>query len=148
MQNRNTIAFLAGIYYGLGIHVLTDITILLTKSLYSTEGFFEPCRYLGNTAVATTLVIAYFPQWKRLFVETGEGYSPYDWHLSLLALLGMGFAYGNSIVYLTEIGCLVYTVSLQYTLDRLLLAAPCTMSLVCFAELCGWNGHMRRWLMV
>jgi hypothetical protein len=143
MQRNDIVAFFAALYYGMGIHSLTELSILVSHSLHSTEGFFEPCRYLGNTAAASFLITGTYPQWKSLFL--GEGYP--QWNLSLMSLLGVGFAYGNAIVYPTELVCGLYTSSTQYILDRLLLAAPSAMLLACFAEVCGWNAHMRRWLM-
>lgn len=146
MQRIDGIAFLAGLYYGLGIHFLTEISILVSHSLHSTQGFFEPCRYMGNTALASFLILGTYPEWKKLFLDYRYENRPYNWQLSLKSVLAIGFAYGNATVYPTELVCGLYVSSTQYILDRLLLAAPCTMLLASFAELCGWNEHMRRWM--
>jgi hypothetical protein len=146
MQRKDAVVFFASIYYGLGIQILTDVTILISHSLGSTHGLFEPCRYIGYTAAASFLITGTWSKWTVLFSENGGGYRPYDWQLSLAVLLQVGFAYGNAIVYPTELVCGFYISSPQYILERLLLAAPSAMCLACFAELCGWNTHMRLWL--
>lgn len=147
MQRKDIVVFFAALYYGIGIHSLTDTSILVSHSLRSTQGLFESCQYLGNTAAASFLIAGTYPQWKSLFVGTGEGHGNYDWHLSLGNILTLGFAYGNAIVYPTEFVCWFYDSSTHYVLDRLLLAAPCALLLACFAEMCGWNARMRHWML-
>lgn len=140
----NTIAFLAGLYYGIGIHVLTELCIYFSYSLSNTAGLFDPCRYMGNSCLASALVMSTYPQWKKLFPLVTTSYGrQYGWHLSFFTLLFMGFGYANAIVYPTEFVCVIYTNHVTYTMDRLLLAAPCGMVLVSFAEMYGWNAGLR-----
>jgi hypothetical protein len=134
-----TSAIFAGLYYGLGIHLLTDLSIFFMQDLKSTAGLFEQCRYMSYSSLAYMYVITFYPQWKSLFISRPNSFG---WSLSFFAVLLMGFGYANAIVYPAEMVCTIYTSSLNHTLDRLLLAAPSGIILVCFAELLGWNLYL------
>jgi hypothetical protein len=137
-------AFFAGLYYGLGIHVLTDLSIVIQTGADPRQGFFQPCRYMGNTLFASSFVLANYPYWKTLLLNDEMANRQYEWFVSLFTFLVVGFIYAAAIVYPTELICSVYHTSLDHVLDRILYAAPCSLVLFSFAETCGWNAALRR----
>jgi hypothetical protein len=147
MQNLELWAFFAGLYYGIGILTLTDISIAILYALPSLEKLFQPCHYMGNAILASSLVYSLYPQWKIIFLHDEGVNRRFEWHISLFSLLWMGFGFANAIVYPTECICAIYTSLDAYTFDRLLLAAPCGIVLYSFAEVWGWNSAFRAHLL-
>ena len=143
MRNLYVWSFFAGLYYGLGIHTLTDVSIAITYSISTTQRLFQPCHYMGNSILASSIVYTLYPQWKNVF-RLDDGANPqFEWSMRPFSFLWMGFGFANAFVYPTEFICGIYSNTFTYTLDRLLLAAPCGIVLYCFAELWGWNRTFR-----
>lgn len=147
MQNLDVWTFFAGLYYGIGIHTLTDLSIAILYALPSLEKLFQPCHSMGNAIFASSLVYIFHPQWKNIFLHDEGANRRFQWSISLFSLLWMGFGFANAIVYPTECICAVYTNTSSYMFDRLLLAAPCGIILYSFAEVWGWNTAFRAQLL-
>jgi hypothetical protein len=139
-------AFFAGLYYGIGVHLLTDLSIVLQTGADPVQGFFQPCRYVGNAIFASSSVYVNYFLWKNLLLHDETVNRQYEWSMSLATFLTVGIGYATAIVYPTEIICSVYYTSLDHILDRILLGTPSVLVLFCFAELCGWNASLRRQL--
>ena len=143
IRQLDIFAFLAGLYYGMGVHLLTELSILILNSVESSQGLFQPCRYMGNAVFSSSVVLGTYPQWKILFSNDEEVNRTFNWSMSLFSLIFVGFGFTTAFVYPTELICSVYYTDITYIYDRLFLAAPCGVVLFSFAEVCGWNASLR-----